>query len=285
MLNSRVEITHFPVKKTLRSGDRLIDISQPLIMGILNATPDSFYAKSRISQETAVLDCAEKMILSGATILDIGGYSTRPGAKELSSEEECKRTIPLVRSIKKAFPDVLLSLDTFRPEVAQQGLEEGVDIINDVTGGQYDENIWKVLEKYRPIYVVMHSNGKPFRFHDSLDNEILFSELISFFSQQIERLRSIGIHDILLDPGFGFSKSLKDNYHLLNELPSLRCLGHPILAGLSRKSMITKLLECTAEEALNGTTVLNTVALLQGASVLRVHDVRAAAEILTLLKQ
>jgi dihydropteroate synthase len=285
MLNSRDEITQFPVKKTLRSRDRLFDLSNPIIMGILNCTPDSFYAASRSTEANSILHLADNMVSDGAQVLDVGGYSTRPGGQPVECTEELSRIKEVIPLLRKNFPDILLSLDTFRSEVAEFGLNEGVDVINDVTGGQFDEHMWSVLERFKPIYILMHSNGCPFDFHAKSSSTLTSATLITYFSEKLDRLKSIGLHDVILDPGFGFSKSLTENYSLLRNLNDFRCLGFPILAGISRKSMIGKVLDSSSEHALNGTTVLNSFALLNGAGILRVHDVKEAAETIKLLNK
>jgi dihydropteroate synthase len=254
-------------------------------MGILNCTPDSFYASSRSTDASAILRLADKMVSDGATMLDIGGYSTRPGSQQIDSTEELFRVKEFIPLLRNTFPDVLLSLDTFRPEVAEFGLKEGVDIINDVTGGQSDEQMWAVLETFKPIYILMHSNGNPYDFHAKSNSNLTSASLVNFFSEKLDRLKSIGLHDVIIDPGFGFSKSVTENYSLLKNISDLQCIGHPILVGVSRKSMIGKVLDCSSDDALNGTTVLNSFALLNGTQILRVHDVKEAVETIKLLNK
>lgn len=250
-------------------------------MGILNITPDSFYAGSRAMAMEAALQRAGSMIAEGADFIDVGGYSSRPGATNITETEELQRVVPVVETLRKKFPDVILSIDTFRSEVAQAALYAGADMINDITGGE-DEKMCTVAAHAKVPYVVMHMRGTPQTMNQLTQYNELVPEMINYFHVRIERLKAAGVKDILIDPGFGFAKTSTQNFELLNKLDSFRVLEKPLLVGLSRKSMIWRTLETTAEHALNGTSVLNTIAVLKGASILRVHDVKAAHEVIAL---
>jgi dihydropteroate synthase len=280
---SRVEDTHFRVNRYLRVRDQLLDLSIPKVMGVINVTPDSFHSQSRSTNVKAVLEQASKMILEGVDIIDIGGYSSRPGAENVDPEEETSRIIPAIRAIRKEYPNVLLSLDTFRSAVAHLGLSEGVDLINDISGGKLDKEMYSTIGKHKAAYIAMHMRGTPENMQDQTNYTHLLNDLFLFFSEVIRNAEDCGCNDLLIDPGFGFSKTLEQNYELLNHLDEFQALGKPIVVGLSRKSMIYKKLNSTPEEALNGTTVLNTIALTKGASILRVHDVKEAKQIISLL--
>ena len=283
MRNLRVEDTYFPTINQLRLKDKLFDLSKPKIMGIINCTPDSFYSESQIQSEKSLLVHIEKQIKEGVDIIDIGGYSSRPGAKEITIKEEIDRVLPAITSIRKEFPEIYLSLDTFRSEVASVGLENGINIINDISGWSIDNELFKVLDKYKCPYILMHMKGTPstMQFETNYDN--LFTSISSYFSKKLSELKSIGVNDVILDPGFGFSKTLEQNHTLLHQMNQFKILGKPLLAGVSRKSMIYKKLNIEPAEALNGTSILNTISILKGASILRVHDVKEAKEILKLL--
>jgi dihydropteroate synthase len=280
---SSVEDTHFPINRHLRLKDKLFDLSTPKVMGIVNLTPDSFYQSSRISADKELLKHVESMLNDGMDILDLGGYSSRPGAKNVSIQDEIDRVKIPIQQIKNAFPSLPLSLDTFRSEVAEVGINEGVEIINDISAGLLDERILDVVASAKVPYIAMHMQGNMETVHNTFEYGELFNEMVRYFSERISTLQSKGIHDIILDPGFGFSKSIEQNYQLLNQLDQFQLLEKPILVGFSRKSMIYKKLNKTAEESLNGTTVLNTIALSKGASILRFHYVKEAKEIISLL--
>lgn len=280
---SSVEDTHFPINRHLRLKDKLFDLSTPKVMGIVNLTPDSFYQSSRISADKELLKQVESMLNDGMDILDLGGYSSRPGAKNVSIQDEIDRVKSPIQQIKNAFPSLPLSLDTFRSDVAEVGINEGVEIINDISAGLLDDRILDVVAAAKVPYIAMHMQGNMETVHNTFEYGELFNEMVRYFSERISTLQSKGIHDIILDPGFGFSKSIEQNYQLLNQLDQFQLLEKPILVGFSRKSMIYKKLNKTAEESLNGTTVLNTIALSKGASILRVHDVKEAKEIISLL--
>jgi len=250
-------------------------------MGILNITPDSFYAGSRTSEINDVIRKAEAMLQEGAEMLDVGGYSSRPGAVDISESEELKRVVPVMEALRKKFPDVILSIDTFRSEVAQAALYAGADMINDITGGE-DDKMYAVAAHAKAPYILMHMRGTPQTMNQLTQYDDLVRETIDYFHERLEKLNQAGIKDVILDPGFGFAKTTAQNFELLSKLNSFRILEKPLLVGLSRKSMIWRTLETTSEHALNGTSVLNTIALMKGASILRVHDVKAACEVIAL---
>lgn len=255
---------------------------KPVVMGILNITPDSFYASSRVVEDDAILRRAEEMIQEGASILDIGGYSSRPGANDISVEEEIRRVTGPIEVIKKAFPDTLLSIDTFRSKVARSAIEAGANIINDISGGQLDEDMFNTAAALDCPYIMMHLRGTPQDMMDRTDYERVITAIIQFFSTQISKAESAGIKDLIIDPGFGFSKNVDQNFEVMRQLEMLHMLEKPLLIGVSRKSMIYKSLDVTADQSLNGTTVLNTIALMKGAHILRVHDVKEAVEAIQL---
>lgn len=284
MQNSDVEVTNFPKNTSMRIGDKLIDLSTPIVMGILNITPDSFYSKSRATNEKEILLKVGEMLQDGASIIDIGGYSSRPGAENISQKEELKRIAPVLESVRKTFPEAIFSLDTFRSEIAAFGLESGIDIINDISGFSMDEKLPEVIARYKAPYILMHMRGTPQTMQNHTDYNNIFKEMVYYFTEKINILQENGINDIIIDPGFGFSKTMEQNYFLLNNLQHFQLLNKPILAGLSRKSMIYKKLGITAEESLNGTIALNTLALSKGAKILRVHDVKEAVELIKIMQ-
>jgi dihydropteroate synthase len=285
MQKMSVEDSYFHSKNSIRVGNKLLNLQIPKVMGIINCTPDSFFEDSRMDTVDLVIRQAEKHIADGADLLDIGGYSTRPGAAVISTEEEISRTRAAIAAIRREFPEIILSIDTFRGEVARQALEAGAQIVNDISGGEIDPTIWKVVAEYQCPYILMHMRGTPQNMQENTQYGSMFKEIAAYFSQKLAALKALGIYEVILDPGFGFSKTGEQNYELLDQLADFQFLGQPILAGISRKSMIYKKLGITAAEALNGTTVLNTVAVLKGASILRVHDVKEAREIIRLLKE
>lgn len=247
-------------------------------MGIINVTPDSFYENSRFENSEIILNRVSQMILEGVDIIDIGGYSSRPGAADISVDQEIARVIPAIELIHKKYPDLLISIDTFRSKVAAEALKKGASIINDVSGGVQDEEIFKVAAANSAPYILMHMKGTPKNMVSLANYENLINEITLYFSTQIEKAKKVGIKDIILDPGFGFSKTIDQNFELLSQLEQLTMLNLPLLVGVSRKSMIYKTLGISPEESLNGTTVLNTIALMKGASILRVHDVKEAKQ-------
>jgi dihydropteroate synthase len=280
---SKVEDTHFPKNNYLRVKDKLIDLSDPKIMGIVNLTPDSFYSSSRKTNETALLDAVNQMIIDGADLIDIGGYSTKPGADFVSEEEEFKRISEPISLIKKEFPNILLTLDTFRGKIARRGIDLGVDIINDISGFHYDPDLLDVISDTNTPYILMHVNPEFDKMHQSNPNENIFRDMIYYFSDKLLQLKNRGIVDVIIDPGFGFGKTMEQNYSILKNLNLFHILERPILVGISRKSMIHKKLNISIDDALNGTTILNTQAILKGASILRVHDVKEAKQIIQLI--
>ena len=282
MQKLNVEDTYFHSNNLIRIKDKLLDLSIPQVMGIVNCTPDSFYSGSRKQTETEVLKQVEKHLSEGASMIDMGGYSSRPGAKEVSCKEELNRVIPVIETIKKEF-NTIISLDTFRAEVARQGLENGVDIINDISAFEIDHELINVLEKYKCPYILMHMNGTPTSIQKNTSYDNLFNDIILFLSNKIQKLKEVGVNNVIIDPGFGFGKTLEQNYELLFNLEGFKILKKPILVGISRKSMIYKKLNTTPENSLNGTTILNTLAINNGASILRVHDVKEAYETIQLL--
>ncbi|CAM4111123.1 dihydropteroate synthase [Gillisia hiemivivida] len=270
---------------TINCKGNLIDLTTPKVMGILNTTPDSFYSESRKTSLSALLKTAEKMLEQGATFLDIGGYSTRPGAEDISETEELDRVVPAIEAILKNFPESIISIDTFRSKIATEALEAGSAIVNDISAGNLDEKMMQVVADFQVPCIMMHMRGTPQTMKDLNEYTELTQEILFYFSERIKAARAMGINDIIVDPGFGFSKNITQNFELLSNLRKLKSLGLPILAGLSRKSTIYKTLNCTPQEALNGTTVLNTMAIANGASILRVHDVKEAVESIKLMSQ
>ncbi|MBK7938468.1 MAG: dihydropteroate synthase [Lewinellaceae bacterium] len=268
---------------TLHCRGQILDLSQPVVMGILNVTPDSFFDGGRYPAEDAVLKQVRKMISEGAGIIDVGGASTRPGAKEVSVQEELNRVIPVIKSIKNNFPEAILSIDTWRPAVAVAATEAGASMINDVSAGNLDPEMLETVAGLGVPYVLMHMLGSPETMQQKPHYEHIVNEVLDFFIQKLEILRHLGVRDILLDPGFGFGKTVEHNFQLLKNLHVFgRVLDLPVLAGVSRKSMICKVLQVSPANALNGTTALHMAALQQGARVLRVHDVKEAAEVIRL---
>jgi dihydropteroate synthase len=267
---------------TLNCNGRLLAIDKPIVMGIINITPDSFYKASRVQHESEVLQQVSKMLEGGAAIIDIGGQSTRPGSERLSAGEELSRVMPVIESIHKNFPDAFISIDTYYASVAENAIAAGASIINDISGGTMDENMIKVIGRVDVPYICMHIQGTPEMMHQNPVYENVTLEVLDFFIHQTDKCRLQNINDIIIDPGFGFGKTISHNFQLLKELGVFKMLDKPILAGLSRKSTIYKTLSITAEESLNGTTALNMIALLNGADILRVHDVKEAVETIKL---
>ena len=274
-------------RTTLRLGSRLYSLDTPLVMGIINVTPDSFYAGSRVGGEEALHVRIQQLIAEGASIADVGAYSSRPGAAEVSPEEERQR-LELVLSILRCdYPELPVSLDTFRADIARWAVEEqGVACINDISGGALDPEMYRTVAELQVAYILMHMRGTPQDMMQQTDYADVTLEVLDYFIQRVGELTALGLHDLILDPGFGFSKTLEQNFELLERLGELhRLLPQPLLVGVSRKSMIYRSLGISPEEALNGTTVLNTLALERGASILRVHDVAAAVEAVRLWQQ
>ena len=276
--------TIFKPTKSLRMKGRLIDLSEPRVMGILNITPDSFYDGGKFTEESTILKQAEKMMNEGATFIDVGGYSSRPGAADTSEEEEKKRTLPAIEAIAKRFPESTITIDTFRSTVARLAVEAGASMINDISGGSLDKKMFDVVATLQVPYILMHMQGSPQTMTTLTNYENLLKDVVDYFHQKIHALHTSGVKDIIIDPGFGFAKTIEQNFELLKKLDYLKVLEKPVLVGLSRKSSIWKTLAIKPEDALNGTTSLNTVALLRGASILRVHDVKEAVEVVKLIK-
>jgi len=273
----------FSVNKTLQVQGKIINLNSPKVMGILNVTPDSFYDGGRYNQNGTFLKHAEKMIREGADFIDVGGYSSRPGAVDIPVEEELSRTIPVIHALKKEFPLVLLSIDTFRSQVADAAVNEGAGIVNDISAGDLDPAMYETIARLQVPYIAMHMRGTPKTMNQLTHYENLLKNLIDFFHQKIQKLTAAGVKDVIVDPGFGFAKTPSQNFELLKNLNQLHVLERPMLVGLSRKSMIWRTLETSPEDSLNGTSVLNTMALIKGASILRVHDVKQAREVIALV--
>ena len=263
---------------TINCKGQLIDLASPKVMGILNVTPNSFYDGGKFADEKALLNQVEKMLNEGATFIDIGGYSSKPNAEFVSEEEELQRVIPIITTVIQKFPETLISIDTFRSKVANESIENGAAIINDISAGNLDENMMKTVAELQVPYSMMHMKGTPQTMQSLSQYENIVKEMIFYFSEKVAQARSFGINDLILDPGFGFAKTLEQNFEVLNKLELFQMLELPILAGISRKSMIYKTLETDAQNSLNGTTSLNTISLMKGAKILRVHDVKEAVE-------
>ena len=274
----------FRKKSFLNIRGALFEINKPMIMGILNITADSFFDGGEYTNEKAQLLRVEKMINEGADFIDIGAQSTRPGAKEIDAKSEINKLNPLILSIRKNFPETIISIDTWHSEVAKASFESGADIINDISGGQFDSKMFETIAEIQIPYILMHTAGKPDTMQDNPQYNNVLKEVIYFMSQQINKLNHLGVNDIIIDPGFGFGKTLEHNYQLLNKLNHFAFLEVPILVGISRKSMVYKTINSTANNALNGTTALHMTALNQGADILRVHDVKEAKECIRLFE-
>lgn len=270
-------------KTTIKCGDKLIQLDELKVMGILNVTPDSFHSDSRKPNVEVLLNSAKKMIDSGADFLDVGGYSTRPGADFVSEEIERERVVPAIKALRQEFPSVLISVDTFRSKIAKSAIENGANIINDISGGRFDKAIFDVTAEMDVPYILMHSRGDSKTMQSMTKYGNVVSDVCKELSDKISVLKEKGIKDIIVDPGFGFAKTLEQNYEILNKLEFFQSLGVPILVGVSRKGMIYNKLKTNQREALNGTTIINTVAAMKGANILRVHDVKEAKEIALLL--
>lgn len=267
---------------TLNCNQKLLDLSSPVVMGILNITPDSFHAGSRVSTVDAALDTSTKMVEDGAQILDLGAMSSRPGAEIISANEELDRILPILESIRKELPNTILSIDTIRASVAKQCLDAGAHIINDISGASIDSELLDVIAEYKVPYVLMHMQGTPDRMQAEAQYENVTMEVLAFMSNQIRKLRAKGINDIIVDPGFGFGKLDHHNFKLMKDLGAFKMFDCPILAGVSRKSTIQRTLNVDASQALNGSTALHMYLLERGANILRVHDVKEAVEVVQL---
>jgi dihydropteroate synthase len=268
----------------INAGGQLIDLGIPKVMGILNITPDSFFGASRYNTDDEILAAAGKMLDDGAAILDVGGYSSRPGAPDISPEEERSRVIRAIKLIRRTFTDSIISVDTFRSEIALEAvLDAGARMINDISGGDADSKMFAAVEKLNVPYIMMHMKGNPATMQKNAVYDDIVADILKYFGERIFRLRAAGVNDIIIDPGFGFAKTIEHNYELLRRLDDLQISGLPVMVGISRKSMIWKTLDITADEALNGTTAIHAIALSKGADILRVHDVREAVQAVKLV--
>lgn len=270
--------TFFRKKITLNARGKLINLATPKVMGIINITPDSFYATSRKPSVDEALQQAEKMLADGATFLDVGAYSSRPGASDIAVAEETDRLLPVIEAIVAAFPDAVLSVDTFRSKVAEAAIKAGAHIINDISGGTLDADMFATVARLQVPYILMHMKGTPQTMVKQAQYDDVFNEVLEYFVSKYQQLKQLGVHDVIIDPGFGFAKKQEHNYELMKRMQNFDVLELPLLAGISRKKMVYGLLGGTAADALNGTTVLNTIALNKGANILRVHDVKEAVE-------
>ena len=273
------------VSATINVRGRLVSLDEPQVMGIRNVTPDSFFATSRCRSEEEIRQRVCMMRREGATMVDIGAYSSRPGAEEVSVEEELRRLLPAVVIVREEWPDAIISVDTFRAEVARQAVEAGADIINDISGGEMDKDMFRTVAELHVPYILMHMQGTPQDMQKAPHYDNLMCEVFRSLGERVEELHEMGVADVIVDPGFGFGKTMAQNYEMMARLGEFRLLGCPILVGISRKSMVYRLLDTTPEESLNGTTALNTIALMNGASILRVHDVREAVEAIKIYRQ
>lgn len=264
---------------------KLLDLSIPKVMGVINVTPDSFYSGSRVTDEKDIILTAIKMTEEGADILDIGGYSSRPGAADISVEEEKNRVLKAIQAVSREMPDTIISVDTFRSEIARDAISAGAHIINDISGGEADSNMFDIVEKLNVPYIMMHMQGNPRTMQKNPVYDDVVADILKWFGERIFRLQSAGVKDIVIDPGFGFGKTIDQSFEMLQRLGDFSIAGLPLLIGISRKSLIWKTLSITPDEALNGTSVLNAVALLKGADILRVHDVREAVQTVRLIKE
>lgn len=276
------KLSDFSIKSTLNCKGRLLSLQQPVVMGILNITPDSFFDGGTLSSADAALQRAGEMISQGASILDVGGYSTRSGAGDVPVFEELARIIPVIEGIAKKFPDCIISVDTFRAQIAREAVMSGAHVINDISGGDDDPLMFETVASLKVPYILMHKKGHIGTMQQNPEYTDVVTEVMDSFHPKIMLLKQLGVSDVVLDPGFGFGKTISHNFELLNRLDEFHIFGLPVLAGLSRKSTVYRTLGITAKEALNGTTVVNTIALLKGAHILRVHDVKEAMECVTL---
>jgi dihydropteroate synthase len=269
---------------TINCKGELIDLKQPKVMGVLNITPDSFFDGGKFKDERSILIQVEKMLSEGATFIDVGAYSSRPGAEAVSEKKELARILPIIELLIQKFPKILLSIDTFRSTIASKCIDTGAALINDISAGKQDEQMLATIAKLKVPYIMMHMRGTPQTMQQQTEYDDFLVDILYYFSERVAAARAFGIHDIILDPGFGFAKTIEQNFELLQKMNLLQNLDLPLLAGLSRKSMIYKTLATNAENALNGTTALNMIALNNGANILRVHDVKEAEECVTLYK-
>ena len=265
-------------KNSINCGGQLISLAEPKVMGILNCTPDSFFSESRVGSDRELVNNAKRMLEHGATFIDIGGQSTRPGAEQVSVDEELKRVVPAIKLLLTEFPTALISVDTFYAEVAKQAIDAGAIMVNDVSAGMVDPNMFEEVAKLKVPYVLMHNRGKALANQEAPQYNHLVLDIIQFFAEKVKELTQLGIPDVILDPGFGFGKSLEQNYALLQQLKQFQILELPLLVGVSRKSMVQRVLDVDAINALNGTSAIHMIALERGARILRIHDVKEAVE-------
>jgi len=279
------DTTEFNKKRTINAAGKLIELDTPKVMGIINITPDSFFSESRKTNVEDAVKQAGKMLADGADFLDIGAYSSRPGAVDITVQEELDRLLPIVEAIAADFPEAVMSIDTFRAKIAEEAIKAGAHIINDISGGELDEEMFPTVARLNVPYILMHMKGTPQNMVYQAQYEDVFNEVTDYFVKKYYQLRQLGVHDVILDPGFGFAKKSEHSYALMNRLQDFKILGLPVLVGISRKRMIYGLTGGTAAEALNGTTVLNAIALTKGADILRVHDVKEAVEAVKIWQQ
>lgn len=284
-MNSQHKNTSFSKMNCINIAGKLLTFEKPLIMGILNVTPDSFYDGGNFNSEEKIIAQVGKMLEHGANIIDIGAVSTKPGSKSVTETEEINRLIPVIKLVRKNFPDCIISADTFRSEVAIMAVHSGANIINDIYGGTFDDKMFTTIAALHVPYILMHMQGTPETMQQNPQYSDVFKEVMFFFSEQISKLRAAGVCDIIIDPGFGFGKTVEHNYTILHHLDKFSFFECPILTGFSRKSMINKVINTKPEDALNGTSVLNTVALMKGANILRVHDVKPAVEAVKIIEE
>ncbi len=282
-MKSWAENKIFCTNQTMNIRGRLVSLANPSIMGVLNVTPDSFYDGGKYDSDEAILTQTETMITAGASFVDVGGYSSRPGADDISVDEEIRRISKAIKLIVKNFPEIIISIDTFRSQVAHAAVQEGASLINDISAGELDDGMFALVAKLQVPYVLMHMKGNPQTMNQLSDYENIVKEVADYFHRKIDHLHKLGVKDIIIDPGFGFAKKAEQSFKLLDALNYFKILNKPVLVGISRKSMIWKTLQTTPDLSLNGTTCLNTFALLRGANILRVHDVREAWEVCKLI--
>jgi dihydropteroate synthase len=277
-----VQNTPFSTNKTVNINGRLLDLTIPKIMGVLNVTPDSFYDGGKFIAEEAIILQVDKMLSAGADFIDVGGYSSRPGAADISEDEEKSRSVRAIELIARQFPNAIISIDTFRSGVAKAAVDAGASMINDISGGSLDAAMFETVAKLQVPYILMHMRGTPQTMRDQTQYKAIIKDIVTYFQEKIQQLKDLEVKDIIVDPGFGFAKTREQNFNILRNLENFGILGRPIMVGLSRKSMIWKTLDIKPEEALNGTTALHMMALWKGANILRVHDVREAKEVIKL---
>jgi dihydropteroate synthase len=286
MLFEKSESEFYTKKRTINLDGRLISIDKPMVMGILNVTPDSFYDGGKYNLEKDIVERVSEIISEGADFVDIGGYSTRPGASQISEKEELERLLPAVKVVKKHFPNIAISIDTFRSEIASRVVEEtGACMVNDISGGNFDLKMFETVARLGVPYILMHSQGDPSTMQKKPTYNDVVQDIIMYFSERVEKLKLLGVNDIIIDPGFGFGKTVEHNYQLMNSIDAFKVFQLPVMVGISRKSMIWKVLDITPDESLNGSTVLNALSLAGGADILRVHDVKEAVETVKIVEK